>query len=88
MVRTVSGFFRGLHPTEKIPQDRSVETSVSYYNPSYKERKKTPSHVSMASQPKYLTGDAEGIKDFIDKFDVSCLFVREKASLGDVFHSI
>lgn len=25
----------------------------------------------MTATPKYLTGDAAGIKDFIDKFDVS-----------------
>lgn len=27
----------------------------------------------MATQPKYLTEDKEGIKEFIDKFDVSQL---------------
>ena len=27
----------------------------------------------MAAQPKYLTGDKEGIKEFIDEFDVSQL---------------
>ena len=27
----------------------------------------------MASGPLYLTGDKEGIKEFIEKFDVSCI---------------
>lgn len=27
----------------------------------------------MAASPKYLTGDGAGIKEFIDKFDVSYL---------------
>lgn len=29
----------------------------------------------MATEPRYLTGDAEGIKEFIDKFDVSDFFL-------------
>ena len=28
-------------------------------------------HITMFTQPKYLTGDKESIKEFIDRFDVS-----------------
>ena len=38
----------------------------------------------MAEQPKYLTRDKEGIKQFIDKFDVSQLFEYKYSNLLSV----
>lgn len=40
----------------------------------------------MAATPKYLTGDSAGIKEFIDKFDVSDLPFDPQLTLTAVTH--
>jgi len=40
---------------------------------SYENLRTLHPHNAMASSSKYLTGDREGIKEFVDRFDVSNL---------------
>lgn len=42
----------------------------------------------MASQAKYLTGDKEGIKEFIDKFDVSLTQFLWFASVAEMLFTL